>query len=203
MKNAHLWHGILLAAGRGRRFDASGERNKLMQVLPSGMTVAASSAKNLLAILPAATAVIPPHNEALSSLLNAAGCDITPCNDAQNGLAHSLVHALQQTSEHCPGWVIALADMPFVASESIAAVVQALENGADIVVPTYQGKRGNPVGFSRKYLPQLLALTGDQGARNLLNAYPVIEVPVNDIGILKDIDVPHDLPASSHDFKTP
>jgi molybdenum cofactor cytidylyltransferase len=57
----------------------------------------------------------------------------------------------------------------------------------------YQGKRGNPVGFDRRHLPQLLALEGDQGARGILKQYPVQEVDVDDAGILQDIDTPQDL----------
>ena len=193
MNNAKSWQGILLAAGSGKRFDASGSRNKLLQLLPSGMTVAGSSAKNILSVLPGTLAVISAKGNLLAELLTSAGCEITICPDAQNGLASSLVHALQHASVDSAGWVIALADMPFVHVESVAAIVQALNSGAGIAVPTYQGKRGNPVGFSRQYLSQLLALTGDQGARSLLKTFPVTEVAVNDAGILKDIDVPEDL----------
>jgi molybdenum cofactor cytidylyltransferase len=157
------------------------------------MTVAGSSARNLLSVLPATIAVIPPGGNSSTLLQELAGCEITICPDAQNGLASSLVHALRHTSDKSAGWIIGLADMPFVQPESIAAIVQALNNGAGIAVPTYHGKRGNPVGFSRQYLSQLLALTGDQGARGLLKTFPVTEVAVKDTGILKDIDVPQDL----------
>ena len=198
MINAKSWQGILLAAGSGKRFDASGSRNKLLQLLPSGMTVAGSSAKNILSVLPGTLAVISAKGNPLAELLASAGCEITICPDAQNGLANSLVHALQHASVDSTGWVIALADMPFVQAESVAAIVQALNSGAGIAVPTYQGKRGNPVGFSREYLPQLLALKGDQGARSLLKIFPVTEVAVNDAGILQDIDLPQDLISPSN-----
>lgn len=197
MNSAKPWQGILLAAGKGRRFDASGNLNKLLQLLPSGMTVAGSSAKNLLSVLPATLAVISVDGNSLVPML--AGCETTICPDAQNGMANSLVHALQHSSNDSAGWVIALADMPFVQPESIAAIVQALNDGAGIAVPIFNGKRGNPVGFARQYLPQLLALTGDQGARSLLKTLPVTEVVVNDAGILQDIDVPQDLISPSNE----
>jgi molybdenum cofactor cytidylyltransferase len=57
----------------------------------------------------------------------------------------------------------------------------------------YRGQRGNPVGFSRDYLPQLLALEGDQGARGILKHAPVTELEVDDSGILQDVDTPADL----------
>ncbi len=210
-RDTPLWCGILLAAGRGRRFDASGAQNKLMQVLPSGVTVAVSSASNLLAVLPLTLAVVPtPAHDpastdtaptlpvsALASELEQAGCSMTfcppPSENLPDGMARSLIHGLQQAGFDCDGWVIALADMPFVKPESIAALVAALRDGAGIAVLVHQGRRGNPVGFSRQYLPQLLELSGDLGARSLLNIYPVTEVDVDDPGIFQDIDVPQDL----------
>ncbi|CAN5874739.1 nucleotidyltransferase family protein [soil metagenome] len=195
--------GILLAAGQGRRFDASGRRNKLLQLLPSGVSVACRSAQTLLAVLPCSLAVVPahPNSDELAQVLAATGCQITRYQSAvaigsavaQEGMANSLVHALRQTPASCTGWVIALADMPYVQAETIAAIVLALQGGAGIAVPLYQGRRGNPVGFSRQYLPQLLALQGDQGARGLLKSLPVTEVEVTDAGIFRDIDVREDL----------
>jgi molybdenum cofactor cytidylyltransferase len=207
--NAPYWCGILLAAGKGQRFDASGVRNKLLQPLPSGMAVAATSAQNLCSALPRSLAVLSARTPALSAMsdeladkltavLIEAGCEISVCapvaSDAPDGMARSLVHGLLHTPDDCAGWVIALADMPYVQPASILALVQALRDGAGIAVPVHQGRRGNPVGFSREYLPQLLALTGDQGARGLLKTYPVTEVLVDDSGIFRDIDVPQDLP---------
>jgi molybdenum cofactor cytidylyltransferase len=55
------------------------------------------------------------------------------------------------------------------------------------------GRRGNPVGFGRVHLAALLALSGDQGARRLLQSCPVTEVAVADPGIFQDIDTPADL----------
>jgi molybdenum cofactor cytidylyltransferase len=195
-----LWCGILLAAGSGRRFDASGQRNKLMQTLPSGITVATSSARHLLSVLPHSLAVVATHTPELAVLLAESGCDICHCPPADSGepegMANSLLYGLKHAPADCAGWIIALADMPYVKAESIAALVRAMQNGAGIAVPVYQGRRGNPVGFSRAYLPQLLALSGDQGARSLLKIYPVTEVEVDDAGIFQDIDLPQDLIAS-------
>lgn len=188
------WQGILLAAGRGLRFDISGERDKLLQTLPSGLSVARSSAIHLCKVLPNSLAVVSETASLLDTELREAGCCITYCADAADGMANSLVHGLRQSTPDCKGWVIALADMPFVRPESIAAVLLALQQGAGIAVPVFQGQRGNPVGFSRKYLPDLLALKGDQGARGLLKMYPVTQVEVDDPGILRDIDLPDDLP---------
>jgi molybdenum cofactor cytidylyltransferase len=201
MSASPYWCGILLAAGKGRRFDASGVRNKLLQPLPSGMAVAAASAQNLCSALPRSLAVLsartPAKSDELAAVLAKAGCELSVCAavalDVPDGMARSLVHGLRQAPDDCAGWIIALADMPYVQPASMLALVQALRDGAGIAVPVHQGRRGNPVGFSRKYLPQLLTLTGDQGARALLKIYPVTEVLVDDPGIFRDIDLPQDL----------
>ncbi|MFZ6676126.1 nucleotidyltransferase family protein [Undibacterium sp. Xuan67W] len=199
------WRGILLAAGQGRRFDQSGQRNKLLQPVSDQQTVAVSSARHLLAALPDTLAVIPassacsvsaiPQTSAttvLAQSLRDTGCDIGVCPHAEQGMAASLVYGLQQSLDY-QGWVIALADMPYVQPSTICQLLSALESGADIAVLCYQGKLGNPVAFSRTHLAELLLLSGDQGARDLLRRYPVVEIDVDDLGILQDIDRPEDL----------
>ncbi|WP_211467961.1 nucleotidyltransferase family protein [Collimonas silvisoli] len=187
--------GLLLAAGRGRRFDPSGVRSKLLQSLPatSGRTVLASAAGNLAAALPICVVLRSDVPELITQVADYVWVQ---CETADDGMAASLVRGLQQTAD-AAGWVIALADMPYVQPATIEALALALRQGADIAVPTYLGRRGNPVGFSRKHLPQLLALRGDQGARSLLQSLPVVEVTVADPGIHQDIDTVADIRQSS------
>ncbi|HZW22783.1 nucleotidyltransferase family protein [Noviherbaspirillum sp.] len=186
--------GILLAAGSGSRFDASGRRNKLLQTLPGGDEVAVASAKVLLAALPAVIAVIRPGNEQLGVRLKEAGCIVTTCPDAGEGMAASLVHGLREAPA-ARGWVLALADMPFVRPGTVSVLAEAVEKGATIAAPYVNGRRGNPVAFARVHLDELLALHGDEGARRLLVSHPVTAVEVDDPGILRDIDTPGDLPS--------
>jgi molybdenum cofactor cytidylyltransferase len=184
--------GILLAAGRGRRFDPSGARNKLLQALPGGEAVAVASARTLLSILPTVIAVVP-EDGALAAALRALGCEVTVCPDADSGMAASLVHALRISLPNPHGWLVALADMPHVAPQTVRALAAALAAGAAIAVPVSAGRRGNPVAFGAEHLPALLALRGDQGARGLLKSCPVTEIAVSDPGIFRDIDTPEDL----------
>jgi molybdenum cofactor cytidylyltransferase len=184
--------GILLAAGRGARFDPSGIRNKLLQPLTSGDKVVAASAKNMLQVLPNVLAVVRPGNDAVALQLRSLGYQVTECPTADQGMGASLAYGLAQVSD-AAGWVIALGDMPHVQPATFQRLIEALSQGADIAVPTYQGKRGNPVAFSRLHLPQLLQLGGDRGARNLLLEFPMTEVTVDDAGILRDIDTQADL----------
>ena len=184
--------GILLAAGRGARFDPSGAQDKLMQTLADGTPVALAAARTLHAALPHMLAVVRPGAGLLAACLEEEGYRTAVCPDAATGMGRSLVHALTQTP-HAAGWVIALADMPYVQTATIAALAEAIRQGADIAVPVYRERRGNPVAFSRLHLTALLNLDGDQGARHLLRQCPVREIPVDDPGIVRDIDTLADL----------
>ena len=184
--------GILLAAGRGRRFDPSGAHNKLLQALAGGDAVAVASARHLLAAVGRVVAVVRGGDEAVAAALRGAGCEVTFCTHADEGMATSLAHALRHARE-ASGWLLALADMPQVRPDTMRLLAEAIADGAGIAAPLHQGRRGNPVAFGRLYLPQLLALQGDQGARGLLTRYPVTEVAVDDPGILQDIDTRADL----------
>jgi molybdenum cofactor cytidylyltransferase len=192
--------GILLAAGRGKRFDPSGVQNKLLQPLgaaadtnaDAGELVVAASARHLLEVLSRVVAVVRPGDDKVAGLLGAMGCEVKVCQDADYGMGASLVHAIEYT-RGAPGWLVALGDMPHVRPATIALLSDAVMRGERIAAPVYRGKRGNPVAFSPYYLDLLLALDGDQGARNILKSHPVREVEVDDSGILRDVDTPADL----------
>ena len=84
--------------------------------------------------------------------------------------------------------------MPQVSAALINRLVEAFdpERGSLVVVPTIEGKRGNPVVWSRRFVPDLMALEGDVGARHLIASYAdvVAEVPVADAAALTDVDTP-------------
>ncbi|MCS0628671.1 nucleotidyltransferase family protein [Telluria mixta] len=185
--------GILLAAGRGRRFDPAGARNKLLQPL-DGEPVVVASARTLMAAVPRVIAVVPPLDAGVGERLAALGCDVTVCPDADSGMAASLTHAIRHSLALQPqAWLVALGDMPYVDPATLRRLADALAAGAGIAAPVMDGRRGNPVGFGAVHLDALLALSGDAGARRLLQAFPVTEVPVDDPGIFRDIDLPADL----------
>ena len=190
--------GILLAAGRGRRFDPAGVRNKLLQRLPGGEFVVVASARTLLAVLPHVVAVVPPSDGGVADALRALGCTVTVCPDADSGMGLSLAHAIRHApldTHGTSGWLVALGDMPFVTEATLQALVRAIDEGAGIAAPLFDGQRGNPVAFGAIHHDALLALDGDQGARRLLASRPVTTVAVPDPGILRDIDTQGDLPA--------
>ncbi len=191
---------LLLAAGTGQRFDPSGQQNKLLQTLANGQSVIAQSARNLLALVPELLVVTRASNDQTSQALADLPFTQVVCPQARLGMGASLACGasaclrLQQQGRPIDGLIVALADMPFVQPATIAALLRALEQGAQVAAPFYAGQRGNPVAFNAQLLPRLQTLSGDQGARNILKDFTLCKIPVDDQGILKDIDEPHDLP---------
>ena len=183
--------GILLAAGRGKRFDPSGECDKLLALLPSGIPVAVAAAMNLCAALPRVIAVVRPGADILATLLRNAGCEVVVCPQADEGMGTVLACAIQHSAD-AAAWVVALADMPFIAAETYASVVDALAAN-NLVAPEFSGQRGHPVGFGRQHLTHLLSLQGDSGARGLFAAGTPHLFATTDRGVIRDIDTASDL----------
>jgi molybdenum cofactor cytidylyltransferase len=187
--------GILLAAGYSKRFGA----NKLLQALPAGTPEAGTpiglaAARHLVEALPESIAVVRPRAQKLGQMLRDAGCTTVVCKNAGEGMGTSLSAGVRAAPD-AGGWVIALADMPFLRPETIRVIARALSEGAAIAAPAYRGQRGHPVGFARRFFEELCALHGDSGARALLDRHPhwVSVCEVDDPGVLRDIDKPSDL----------
>ena len=182
--------GVLLAAGFSNRFGG----DKLNVRLPNGELVAVQSCKHLLAGVDHVLAVLRPGSEKLEDELSALGVAIHHCDKAYLGMGASLSCAIQQTPE-ADGWVIALADMPWVKPATISRISQALRTGAQIAAPHYQGRRGHPVGFCQRFRDELMALTGDMGAKSIIQKYrqDMVAIETDDAGILLDLDVPEDM----------
>ncbi|MDZ4149582.1 nucleotidyltransferase family protein [Methylicorpusculum sp.] len=182
--------GILLAAGASQRFGS----DKLTQRLPDGNLIAVRACRNLLAGTDCVLAVVRPGGEALAAQLQAEGAEVRICAEAGQGMSASLVFGIR-ASPDAAGWLIALADMPWIAPSTIRKVADTLRMGAIIAAPGWQGKRGHPVGFSQVLYPVLLALSGDAGAKSVIQAYheQIRIVDCDDPGVLQDIDKPEDL----------
>jgi molybdenum cofactor cytidylyltransferase len=184
--------GILLAAGCGSRFGA----NKLLAPLADGTPLAMAVARQLRSALGEVVAVVRPGDLELSALLTAEGLQVVECENAHTGMGASLAAGVAASSE-ARSWLVALADMPFIKDSTLHLVVQALETGALLVAPFHAGRRGHPVGFHSCYRDELLALSGDAGAREILTRHAVSLtcLDVDDAGILLDVDTPADLAA--------
>jgi molybdenum cofactor cytidylyltransferase len=188
--------GILLAAGYSKRFGS----NKLLQALPAGAAeagtpIGVAAAKHLLEALPESIAVVRPRAQKLGKMLRDAGCNTVVCKNASEGMGTSLAAGVRATSD-ANGWIVGLADMPFIRPETIRTLAKALQEGAAIAAPSFQGRRGHPVGFAQRFYEELSSLHGDDGARQFLEQHPeLVKVfEVDDPGVVRDIDSPSDLP---------
>lgn len=193
--------GILLAAGRGSRFGT----DKLTHPLDDGTPMALAAAWNLMAALPGdVLVVVNGENPELMALLAQAGLSVTVCPGAQAGMGASLAWGVTQ-SRAADGWLIALADMPWIRPTTIRAVARAVTAPGSIAAPAFRGHRGHPVAFGRDFGQDLMELGGDEGARRLLQAFArdVSILPCADPGVLWDIDRPKQIGWRSGDCARP
>ena len=181
---------ILLAAGAGSRFGG----RKLLQPLPDGTPIGVAALRNLREAIDRVIVVIRAGDEELAARFALENATVVACRQAADGMGHSLATGVAAESD-ADGWVVALGDMPRVRANTVRAVAEKLATGAGIVVPSYQRQRGHPVAFGSQFREELLALSGDAGARALLklHASQVIRLDVDDPGVLQDIDTPSDL----------
>jgi molybdenum cofactor cytidylyltransferase len=179
--------GILLAAGRGQRFGS----DKRLQALADGTVMALAAGRKLAAVCQRTIVVVRPDDMAMTRLLSEAGLESVVCANAAQGMGHSLAAGVA-ASEDAAGWLVALADMPYIQATSYGAVLHAMQSGAGLARAFYGGRPGHPVGFAAEHRQALLALTGDQGGKAILEAHPAMLVPcqVDDPGVLHDIDRP-------------
>ena len=149
--------------------------------------------------MPESIAVVRPRAQKLGKILRDAGCNTVVCKNASEGMGTSLAAGVRATSD-ANGWIVALADMPFIRPETIRIVTKALQEGAAIAAPSFHGERGHPVGFARRFYEELSSLHGDDGARQFLKQHPewVKVFEVDDPGAVHDIDNPHPLRAQPH-----
>lgn len=189
--------GILLAAGESRRFGS----NKLLQSLGNGQTVLATSACNLRGSVDRMLAVTRPDDNASRELLGKLEIETVICTDADKGMGMSLSCGVQALPD-VKGWIVALADMPFIAARVYLDVETSIRTGNLLAAPFYNFKRGHPVGFSAALFDELAALSDDTGAKNIIaqhaNALHVLDC--DDPGVIRDIDRPSDLTVDSSDY---
>jgi molybdenum cofactor cytidylyltransferase len=179
--------GLLLAAGSATRFGS----DKLQHLLPHGVPIAVQSLRHLRKEIEEILVVVRPGGE---KLFEKEQCKVVVCANADEGMGASLACAARAAGE-AGGYLVALADMPFIRASSIAAVRDALAAGAPIAAPYFRGHRGHPVGFSGQHYAALISASGDEGARALLarHAKAIVKIPVGDPGVVRDVDKPEDL----------
>lgn len=181
---------VVLAAGRSVRM---GEAKQLMRVGERGMlerTLGNVRAGNVDEVI----LVLGFSAESIRRALPAAlleGVRIVVNEKYESGMASSLRAGLAAVSPALDAALIVLADQPFVRPETMGSIVERYrESNAAVVVPFYRGLRGNPVLLNRSVFAEAMALEGDVGCRAIFarHAEELLEVDVEDAGILEDID---------------
>jgi molybdenum cofactor cytidylyltransferase len=181
---------IILAAGQSRRMGFPkallpiGEQTFLRRVID---TLSASRIDQVYVVLGC------DHERILAAV------DVRPARvvlnpDWPQGQLSSLLAGLRAaTAEPYDAVVMALVDHPLIDTDTVNGILEAFEQtGRAIVLPVHGGRRGHPVLFAARLVPELLAAPADQGARAVVRAHAeeVQEVPSREPGILADIDTP-------------
>lgn len=187
---------IVLAAGQSRRM---GKDNKLVADV-NGTAMVRHTLENIAGVVPDEPIVVTGHE---ADMVTAAlvGLDLKIVHNPKfaTGLSTSLVTGLGALDDEVDGVLVCLADMPRVSREDIKKLIAAfdpIENRA-ICVPTFRGKRGNPVLWGREFFDPMSRVSGDVGARHLIGAHDdkVVEVEVDGDGVILDVDTPEMLKA--------
>ncbi|MCZ6657889.1 MAG: nucleotidyltransferase family protein [Gammaproteobacteria bacterium] len=178
---------ILLAAGFSRRFGT----DKRQFTLDDGQPMLPATIATYLAVFEFLTVVMRPEDTALAAQIS--GCNIVYAGDAHLGMGHSLSAGMRSLLPVDFAF-IGLADMPFIATSTLQQLIDCMGQLDDdaIVQPFYRDTPGHPVGFGRAHFDALSNLTGDVGAKTVVQTHgaQLRAVKIDDAGVVRDLDVP-------------
>ena len=179
---------ILLAAGQSKRMNGENKLVKEIQGIPlirhSVKNILASSVDELIIVLGHQKKIIEKlidKNEKIKFVFN---------KDFENGMASSIKTGLSNLSEKTESFFICLGDMPMVKSKIYNKLIKA-KNQKEIIVPTYKGKQGNPILFSKSMKGEIMKVQGDIGAKKILelNKDKILNIETNNIFITKNFNI--------------
>jgi len=185
---------VVLAAGRSTRM---GGPNKLLAEI-AGRPLVRIVVEEALASRAKPVIVVVGHERAeVEKALAGLPVQLVHNPDFAQGLGTSLKAGIAAVPAEADGTIVCLGDMPQVDASLIDQLITAFDpdRGALIVMPTVEGRRGNPVLWSRRFFPDLMAIEGDVGARHFIGRYSeaVLEVPLEGRAALVDVDTPEAL----------
>ena len=163
---------LILASGRGTRYQATGGHGSKLEALLHGTSVLQHTIDAVRA------SGLPYHVE----------------TRPHPGMGDSIAAAVCATAD-ADGWLILPGDLPLISSRTLCKVADALKSHS-IVVPVFQSKRGHPVGFADRYMLALRDLRGPAGAHRIIEANGAFSLEVEDVGCVTDIDTVDDLAAA-------
>jgi molybdenum cofactor cytidylyltransferase len=187
---------VLLAAGRSTRMGAV---NKMLAEI-GGKSLVRIAAEQAIASRAQPVIVVTGHErERVEAALKGLPVRLVHNPDFSEGLGTSLKTGIASVPQEADAAIVCLADMPQVDAALINRLIAAFdpERGALVVLPSIDGRRGNPVVWSRRFFHDLMSIQGDIGARHLIGNYAeaVVEVPVSGDAALTDVDTPESLSA--------
>ncbi len=183
---------LVLAAGKSTRM---GGTNKLLAPMQDGRSMIAHTVDNVLASPLRPVIIVTGHQDReIRNALVGKPVRFLHAADYAQGLAASLKAGISAMSAEIAGALICLGDMPLIGPEILRQLLAAFnpQAGGEIVIPVFDGQRGNPVLWGSRFLPEFLKLSGDTGARQIIHKFAdrIVEVAIDSDAILRDFDTP-------------
>lgn len=187
---------VVLAAGRGARFDAArrGLGHKLAQAFGDTTVLGSTLAPVVASGLPCVVVTTEALRPLVLPWVSEDDVVVLPPvdgSDPARGMGDSIAAGVM-ARPHASGWLLLPGDLPLVQAETLQRVAAALAEQL-VVYAQHQGRRGHPVGFDKALYSELAGLRGDEGARRMLARYPALAVEVTDAGVRMDLDTEADL----------
>ena len=186
---------IILAAGESRRM---GVQNKLLLQIDSEVLIRKFVKSVSNSLVDAVLVVVGFEAEKIKAVLHDQTVKFVENPSYEEGMTTSIQSGVKASSNESTGLMICLADMPFAETSDLNLLIQAFNDyqsteSSLIIVPVFQGKRGNPVLFSEEFRDKILTHKGE-GCREIVRQFPhyVKEVSMENDNLLRDIDTPED-----------
>jgi molybdenum cofactor cytidylyltransferase len=188
---------LILAAGRSTRLAPD---NKLLAKLTDGKKMIEQTVDHAVSSSATDVLVVTGHQDsAIRQALAGKPVRFIHADGYKSGIAASLRAGIAALSDDVDAALICLGDMPLVEPSVMNSLIAFYDptEGREIVLPVFDGQRGNPVLWGRRFFPKLLDLAGDTGGRQILRDYmeSVVEIPVETDSVLMDFDTPEALAA--------
>jgi molybdenum cofactor cytidylyltransferase len=199
---------LILAAGASTRFGS----DKRQALLPDGQSVLEAVLFTHRQVLDEIWVLTRPGDAFGQRMSEAHGARQVACGEAMLGQGHTLatglkmlttLHANTANANNVDAALVSLADMPWVQAQTLQSLIKRFATTGRVVLPRHGKTLGHPRLLPRAVWPLLLGklggegLEGDRGAQSLLNWSAAEQVPVNDPGVLRDVDTPADIPSQA------
>jgi len=182
---------ILLAAGQSKRMNGENKLTKKIQGTPlikrSVKNILDSSVQELIIVLGYQREIIEKlidKNEKIKIVFN---------KNFESGMSSSIKTGLNNLSKKTESFFICLGDMPMINHDTYNQLIKS-KNNKEIIVPTHKGQQGNPVLFAKTMKEKIMNITGDVGAKKILelNEDKILNLEIKDQNISKSFDTQND-----------